>query len=308
MTDARRGLLYGVIVYGLWGVVPLFWKLLADVPPAEIVAHRAVWGVVVLLGICAIAGALPAVRAGLRSPRVVRAMLTSATLIAFNWGVFIYAVATHHVLDVSLGYFINPLLSVGLGVIVLGERLRRAQIAALVLATVGVVVMAVQVGHVPWIALLLASSFAGYGFVRKRAPIDSLPGGTIETALLAGAGAIYLGWLAVHGDGVVGHAPLRTHALLALAGIVTAGPLLLFTAAARRLPLSTLGFLQYLAPSLQFVVAVTAFGEQLSTGRLAAFGCIWLALALFSIDLWRGRPVVIKTASTSRAGSSPARR
>lgn len=291
MTDARRGLWFGVTAYALWGAVPLFWKLLAHVSPTEIVAHRAVWGVLVLLALCAATGALPALRAAARDRRVVGLMALSALLIALNWIVFIYAVSIHHVLDVSLGYFINPLLSVALGVVVLRERLRPAQLAAIALATVGVVVMAWQVGHVPWLALAMAATFAGYGLVRKLAPVASLPGSTIETGLLALLGGPWLIWLGARGAGTLGATDTTTTLLLLSTGLVTALPLLLFTAAARRLPLSTIGFLQYLAPSGQFVVAITAFAEPLATGRLVAFGFIWLGLAVFSIDLWRGRRV-----------------
>jgi chloramphenicol-sensitive protein RarD len=283
----RRGLAYGVLVYALWGIIPVFWKQLEDVPPLEVLAHRAVWGIVVLVLLVRATGSGAAMREAARDRRVLAAMALSGVLVAINWGTFVGAVATGHLLDASLGYFINPLTSVALGTLVLRERLRPLQWLAIGLATVGVALIAWRAGQVPWISLLLAGSWGLYGLVRKVAKVESLVGSTIETALLAPIAAAYLLYLAATGDGALGRAPGSTEALLAATGIVTAGPLLLFTSAARRLPLSTLGFLQYLAPTGQFLLAVAAFGEPLEQGKLAAFGLIWLGLAVFSIDLWR---------------------
>jgi chloramphenicol-sensitive protein RarD len=286
-----------VLAYGLWGLVPLFWKLLADVPPAEVLAHRTVWGLAVFLLLVRASGNGAAVRAAARDLRVRAAMALSALLIAINWGAFLTAVATGHLLDASLGYFINPLVSVALGMLVLRERLRALQWLAIGLAAAGVALIAWRAEQLPWLSLVLAGSWGCYGLVRKVARVESLVGSTIETGLLAPLGVAYLVYLAAAGGGVLGRGPSSIQALLVATGVVTAGPLLLFTSAARRLPLSTLGFVQYLTPSGHFLIAVAAFGEPLAEGKLAAFGFIWIGLAVFSIDLWR---------TTGRAARRPA--
>ena len=287
MTETRRGLAYGVAAYGLWGIVPVYWKLLGDVSPVEILAHRVAWGIVAFAAIAWIAGAAPAVRTALADRRTLAMMALSGTLLVINWGTFIGAVATGHLLDASLGYFINPLVSVGLGTIVLRERLRRLQWIAIGLAVAGVVILIWRAGQVPWISMVLATTFGAYGLVRKLARVESLAGSTLETALLAPLAVIYLVVLAARGGGELGHASAGTQLLLLSTGVVTAVPLLLFTSAARRLPLSTLGFLQYLAPTGQFVLAVGVYGEAFARDQLLAFGFIWLGLAAFSADLVR---------------------
>lgn len=283
----RRGLAYGVLAYGLWGGVPLFWKLFDDVPPAEVLAHRAVWGLAVFALLARASRSGAAVRAAARDRRALAAMALSALLIAINWGTFLTAVATKHLLDVSLGYFMNPLVSVALGTLVLRERLRALQWLSIGLAIAGVALLAWRAGRLPWISLVLASTWGCYGLVRKVARVEALAGSTIETGLLAPLAIAYLAYLAATGGGALGRGPASIHALLVSTGLVTAGPLLLFTSAARRLPLSTLGFIQYLTPSGHFLLAVAAFGEPLAEGKLAAFGFIWVGLAVFSIDLWR---------------------
>jgi chloramphenicol-sensitive protein RarD len=246
-----------------------------------------VWGLACFAILTVATGQRGAVRAALRDRKIVLTLAGSGALLAFNWGLFIWATLSGHLLQASLGYFINPLLSVALGVIFLRERLRRLQLVAIVLAAVGVAWLAQGTGP-PWIALTLATSFALYGLLRKTAPVAALAGSTVETALMAPAAIAYLAWIA--GDatrGAFGHAGGHTHALLAGTGLVTALPLLWFTAAARRLPLAIVGFLQYLAPTCQFFTAVLVFGEPLDRDKLAAFGFIWLALAVFSVDLVR---------------------
>jgi len=298
----RRGLLHGLLAYSLWGFVPLFWKLLEGVAPVEVLAHRVVWGCAVFVAFTRAMGIGAEVRRAAQDRSVLGAMALSGALIAINWGVFVGAVATGHLLDASLGYFINPLVSVALGTVVLRERLRPLQRLSILLAAIGVTLIAWSAGQMPWISLVLAGSFGLYGLVRKIARVESLVGSTIETALLAPIAAGYLVYLAASGQGALGHAPAATEALLIATGLVTAGPLLLFTSAARRLPLSTVGFLQYLTPTGHFLIAVAAFGEPLAEGRLAAFGFIWLGLGVFSIDLWRA-------AQARRvAGGPPARR
>lgn len=291
MTDdhARRraGLLLGLGAYLLWGVLPLYFKALAAVAPTEIVAHRIVWSLLFLGALATIWRRWPAIRAAVTTPRVLLTLVATSVLIGINWLVYIYAVISDHVLEGSLGYYLNPLVNVLLGVVLLKERLSRAQLFATLLAAAGVAVLAAGAGSGLWISLTLAASFALYGFVRKVAPVDSLEGLSIETAILAPLALGWLIWLRHAGTAGFGEQGLTVDLLLMLGGAVTAIPLLLFTAAARRLPYSTLGFLQYIAPSLQFLLAVLAFGEPLTVPHLVCFGAIWTALAIFTFEGWR---------------------
>jgi chloramphenicol-sensitive protein RarD len=287
VNETRRGILHGALAYGLWGVVPAFWKLLGSVNPLEILGHRVVWGLCTLLGLVAATGRIAPTRQALRDRRVVAAMAASAVLISVNWGTFVYAVSAGRLLEASLGYFINPLVSVALGVAVLGERLRAAQKLAIALAALGVTALALHRGQPPYLALVLAVTFGLYGLVRKTAKVESLSGSTIETALIFPFALVGLGALALRGEGALGHAAPSLHLLLLATGAVTTIPLLLFTSAARRLPLSTVGFLQYLAPTGQFLLAVLAYREPFSAAALGSFAIIWAALAVFSYDVWR---------------------
>ncbi|MEZ4363879.1 MAG: EamA family transporter RarD [Kofleriaceae bacterium] len=290
MHPARRGIVYGVLAYGLWGIVPVFWKQLGSVPPLELLGHRVVWGLLTLLALSLVSGRWGALRAAVRDRRVRRSMLVSSVLLTINWGIFVYAVSANRMVDASMGYFINPLVSVALGVLALGERLRRPQQLALGLAALGVCTLTVQRGAPPYLALVLAGSFGFYGLVRKTARVDSLAGTALETALMTPLALLLLGALAARGGGALGHAPLRVELLLLATGVVTTVPLLLFTAAARRLPLTTVGFLQYLAPTGQLLLAVGVYGEPFDGATLLAFGLIWLGLAVFSLDAWRAVP------------------
>lgn len=287
MSASRRGLAYGIAAYGLWGIAPLYWKLLAGVSPVEILAHRVVWGVLAFFAIAWAVGVVPAVRSALRDPRTAALMALSGALLVVNWGVFVDAVTTGHLLDASLGYFIIPLLSVGLGMVVLRERLRRLQWIAIGSAAIGVAIQTWRAGHLPWISVVLAGSFAAYGLIRKLARVESLAGSTLETALLVPLAAGYLAILELRGAGHLGHAAASTQLLLVATGVVTAVPLLLFNSAARQLPLSTLGFLQYLGPTCQFLLAILLYGEAFARDQLIAFGFIWIGLAAFSVDLVR---------------------
>jgi len=302
VNESRRGLSYGIAAYSLWGLAPLFWKLLGGVSPLEILAHRVVWGAVAFYAIVSLAGAGPAVRAALRDRQTVAAMALSGTLLAINWGTFVGAVATGHILDASLGYFIIPLLSVGLGMVVLHERLRRLQWLAIGFAVIGVALLTWHAGRVPWISVVVATTFGAYGLVRKLARVESLAGSTIETALIAPIAAAYLVIQAWRGEGQLGHAATGTQLLLLSTGVVTAVPLMLFTSAARRLPLSTIGFLQYLGPTGQFGLAVGVYGEAFSREQLVAFGFIWVGLAVFSVDLVRQAPRWRSATPISRIG------
>jgi chloramphenicol-sensitive protein RarD len=283
----RAGLLFGLGAYLCWGVMPLYFKLIAQIAPTEIVAHRILWSLLFLGALATLWRRWPAIRAAATTGRVLTTMVATALLIAVNWLVYVYAVVSGHVLEGSLGYYLNPLVNVLLGVFLLKERLSRPQIAAVALAAAGVAILAAGAGSGLWISLTLAASFALYGFLRKIAPVDSLEGLSIETAILAPVAFGWLLWL--QAQGTLGFTRFGTDIdlLLALGGAVTAIPLLLFTAAARRLPYSTLGFLQYIAPSLQFLLAVLVFGEPLTTAHLVCFAAIWSALAIFTIDGWR---------------------
>lgn len=278
---SRTGLIQGALAYSLWGLVAAYWKLLGNVGPVELIAHRAVWGLFAFVAITIAFGEGPALRSALRDMRLVGVMAVSGGLLAINWGVFVWATLTGHLLDASLGYFINPLISVALGTIVLGERLRRLQWIAIALAAIGVSLLTWRVGHVPWISLLLAVTFGLYGLVRKTARVEALVGSTIETVLMAPVAAVYLATM--HGGSFV-HGG-STAILLLGTGVITAVPLVLFTSAARALPLSVVGFLQYLAPTGQFLLAVLAYGEPLARDKLLAFVWIWAGLVVFSIDL-----------------------
>jgi chloramphenicol-sensitive protein RarD len=283
----RAGLMLGVGAYLLWGVLPLYFKALARVAPTEIVAHRIVWSLLFLGVLATLWRRWPAIRAAVATSRVLITLMVTALLIGVNWLTYIYAVVSGHVLEGSLGYYLNPLVNVLLGVVLLKERLSRAQMFAVLLAATGVAVLAAGAGSGLWISLTLAASFALYGFIRKVAPVDSLEGLSIETALLAPLALGWIFWLQQTGAIGFGQLGLATDLLLALGGAITAIPLLLFTAAARRLPYSTLGFLQYIAPSLQFLLAVLAFGEPLTAAHMICFGAIWTALIIFTADGWR---------------------
>jgi chloramphenicol-sensitive protein RarD len=291
MTDdqktRRAGLWLGFSAYLIWGFLPLYFKLVAQVSPAEIVAHRIIWSLILLGVLATLLRRWPEIRAAIGTGRVLTTLVVTALLIAVNWLVYIYAILNGRVLEGSLGYYLNPLVNVMLGVVLLKERLSRVQVFACLLAGAGVAVLAVGAGAGLWISLTLAITFALYGFLRKVAPVDALEGLWIETAILA---PVALGWIMLlqhRGVGGFGAYGLTTDLLLVLGGAVTATPLLLFTAAAKRLPYSTLGFLQYIAPSLQFLLAVLAFGEPLTRAHLVCFAAIWTALAIFSIDGWR---------------------
>ncbi|MDB4960782.1 MAG: rarD [Myxococcales bacterium] len=283
-----RGVLQGVLAYALWGIVPLYWKSLDRVSAAELVAHRVLWGVGALLIFVVAAGQSSTLLAALRQARLVAVMGLSGTVLAINWGVFVWATTSGHLLDASLGYFINPLVSIALGTLVLRERLRPLQWIAIALAMMGVAVLTWRVGRVPWTALVLAFTFGTYGLIRKVAKVKALVGSAIETILLAPVAVVYLGVLG--SQGAFGHADAATHLLLIGTGVVTAVPLVLFTSAARELPLTMVGFLQYLAPTGQFLVATFMFREPLANAQLAAFVLIWIGLAVFSVDLWRRVP------------------
>ena len=281
------GTLAAIGAYTLWGLVPLYWPLLAPATPLEVLAHRVVWTLLFVLGLLWVSHGWREVRRALTVRRTRALLATAAVLVTINWGVFIWAVTNGYVLESSLGYFINPLISVLLGVVILGERLRPLQWGAVALGTLGVMVITFGYGRLPLVSLALAMSFGLYGLVKKRAGVDAIPSLAVETGFAAPVALGYLAWLVVSGAGSFGHHGPGHTLLLAGAGIITAVPLLLFGAAAIRIPLSRLGILQYVGPALQFLLGLFVFNEVMTATRWAGFVLVWLALAVFTADALR---------------------
>ena len=284
MPETRRGAVLGVVAYALWGLFPLYWSLLESAGAVEILSHRVVWSLVLVGGLLAARSGPGWVRALRRRPRALALSALASVVIAVNWGTYIWGVNSGHVVEASLGYFINPLVTVVLGVVVLGERLRRAQWAAVGVAAVAVTGLTVDYGRPPWLALVLASTFAVYGLLKKTTGMGAVEGLAVETAVLAPLALGYLAWLAGRGDATFGAAGTGHALLLIGSGAITAVPLLLFGAAARLVPLTVLGLLQYLAPTIQFLLGVLLYGESMPAARLAGFAVLWSALALFAAD------------------------
>ncbi len=277
----RRGLLYGLGAYLVWGLVPLFWPLVRQAGAVEILAHRVVWSLVIATALALIL--LP--RRWLRpllNRRTLTLLALAAAFVAVNWGVYIWAVNSGHVVEAALGYYINPIFTVLLGVIFLRERLARTQWVAVGFAAAAVLVLTADYGQPPWVALILASSFATYGLLKNRINSGAVATLTVESAMLTPAALVYLGYLQATGSLTFGHLGWAHSLLLAAAGLVTVVPLLLFSAAAVRIPLSTLGLLQYLTPTVQFLLGVFYFGEAMSPARWAGFALIWAALLILS--------------------------
>jgi chloramphenicol-sensitive protein RarD len=281
-VSSSEGIWYAVSAYTVFGLFPLYWKLLGRVPPLQTVSHRVLWSCVVVFALIAASGRSQAIRLAALPRRVILLYATAALAIAINWFVYIWAVNAGLVVQTALGYFITPLVNVLLGVVLLRERLRRAQWIAVALAAAGVSYLTLYYRAPPWIALALAASFGSYGLLKKMAPLDAVQGMAVETSILLVPAIV---WLAVEdhaGRGAFGHAgPLLT-LLMVGAGPVTTLPLLLFAAAARRIPLSLMGMLQYINPTIQFLLGVFLFQEPFSRGQFAGFACVWAALVLFA--------------------------
>ena len=287
-SGMRDGIVAAIAAYLIWGLVPIFFKQLTTVPAGEIIAHRVVWSLLVMTAILAFSrGFQDAWKIAREPARLFRIAIASA-LVMGNWLTFVYGVNAGRILETSLGYFILPLFNVALGVIVLKERLRSLQWLAVALATMGVALEAVSLGELPWISLVLASTFGVYGLLRKQLPLDAASGLFLETACITPFALVYLAWLAFDGHASFGLVPYRDGLLIA-SGAITAIPLLLFAIGARRLPLNVMGFLQYLAPTLSFLVAVFVYGEPMNSVRLTSFALIWIGLAVFTVDLLRHR-------------------
>lgn len=280
----RRGILYALATYLIWGFLPVYLKALKQVPAMEILAHRIVWSLVFLTIILSWRREWTFIRQALANRRVAVIYAITGCLLGVNWLTYIWGVNAGYIVETSLGYFINPLVSVLFGMVFLRERLRPWQWLPVGLATLGVLYLTWTYGSLPWIALLLAGTFGLYGLVKKVAPLGSLHGLTLETGVLFLPAVVYLGLIEVQGGGLYGHGGLKLTILLTLAGVVTAVPLLLFGAAVRQVPLSVMGLMQYLAPTCQFLLGVFVYGEPFSPQRLLGFSLVWAALLIFWIE------------------------
>lgn len=294
----RGGVLLGIGAYGLWGLFPLYFARLDPAAPLEVLAHRILWSVVVVVGLLAVVRHLGAARATLADRRALRLLAGAAVLIAINWGVYIYAVSVDRVLEAALGYFITPLVSVAFGVLIFKERLRRTQWLALGLGTVAVVILTAYYGGFPWIALVLAASFGSYGLLKKLAGAGAAEGLAVETLLLLIPAGAFLAVLGEAGDATFASEGVGHALLLAAAGPITAIPLLLFSACVTRVPLTTVGLLQYVTPVLQFLIGWLVAGEALPLSRWAGFLLVWAALVALT---WDG----LRAANARRAAGPP---
>jgi len=297
----RVGVAYGVAAYGLWGLFPLYWPLLEPAGAVEILAHRMVWSLFVVVGILLVRRRLSGVRRLGRRRYLL--LVAAAVVITLNWGVYIWGVNSGHVVETSLGYFINPLFTVLLGVFVLRERLRRLQWLAVAIGAVAVTVLAVDYGRLPWIALALAVSFGTYGLIKKKAQVGAAEGLAVETAVMFLPATAFLLLLQATGEGTWGSGSAGRTLLLVGAGVVTAVPLRFFGAAATRVPLTTLGLLQYLAPVLQFLIGVFIAHEEMPPARVAGFAIVWLALAVFTYDSIRSYRRQLRIAASEISAS-----
>ena len=284
MPDSRRGLVLGALAYTLWGVFPLYWTVLEPAGAIELLAHRIIWSVVTMLAILVLWRRVGQFTALLRDRRKVLIIAVAAVVITLNWGGYIWGVNNGRVVETSLGYFINPLVTVLMGVLVLGERLRRLQWIAMGIAFVAVVVLTVDYGRPPWIALLLAFSFGTYGLAKKQAGVGAVESITLETLLIAPFAAAYVAWLVSTGESNFGSHGAGHALLFTTTGIITAVPLMLFGAAAIRVSMVSLGLLQYLAPTIQFALGLLVFDEPMPGSRWIGFSLVWVALAIFTVE------------------------
>lgn len=284
--EAAKGVMFGLAAYMMWGCFPLFFALFDGVPAFEILIHRILWSCLFLIGLISVLKRWSPVVAALSEPKRLSRVLACAFLIALNWGVYIYAVESKQVLQASLGYFLTPLVNVGLGILVLREVMAKLQLVALILATLAIGIQFVLLGEMPWLSLILAFSFGTYGLFRKQVPLDGLSGLFVETLLLMPLALLAFSWLTLEGSSHFA-GETRTTLLLIASGILTALPLMAFAGATRRLRLATIGFLMYINPSMQFFIALLIFKEALSLIQLLTFVLIWTGLALYSYSAWQ---------------------
>lgn len=282
--QSKRGVLYALFAYSFWGLIPAYYKNFEHISPNEMTAHRALWSAALGLGMLAVLGRLPGFIKIYGQPKLLGLLLLSGVCISSNWLMFLWAVDNDRMVEASMGYFINPLFSVMLGVVLLGERLRKGQIVSIVLAAMGVAYIVVSYGNVPWIAILLPFTFGMYGFIRKHTPVDSIGGLTAETSFMLPFAIGYVAWLTVRDASHFGTASLGDTAFLVSVGPITLLPLTLFAAAARRVRLATLGLLQYLSPSLTFLLAVLVYREHFDRVKLVAFLFIWASLLIYTLE------------------------
>ncbi len=287
--DTVSGFFFALTAYLLWGFLPLYMKAMAHIPPAEVIAHRVIWSVPIAVAVIAVLGRTADLSRALRSPRMLGMAALTAALISVNWGIYVWAIGSGHALDAALGYYINPLFSIFLGAVLLRERMRPAQLAAVGLAAVAVGVLTWEAGRLPLVALGLTLSWGAYAYLKKWLPIGPNQGFTLEVLILLPAAIAYVGWLGATGAGHFMAGVGWDTALLFGCGVVTAGPLMIYANGAKRLRLSTIAIMQYIAPTMIFITAVFVFDEAFSTVKLAAFALIWVALVVYSVSMLRGR-------------------
>lgn len=289
-SSTRTGSIFAVMALSAWGLLPIYWKQLSTVPSIEVIGHRAVWSLLFLTVFCCLRGAVGELVAVARSPKKSATLALTGTLIAINWLVYVWGVTTGQLVEASLGYFLSPLVTIALGALVLRESLSPRKKVAVALASAGVLLKTVSAGTAPWLGLTLAVSMSLYGFLRKRCGVSALAGLTVETAILAPFALMYLGYLALNGESHYTSEGPTTTLLLTLTGVATSLPLIWFVRASQLLPLSTLGILQYLSPTLQFLLAVGVYKEAMTPSAYVSFSCIWAAIALYlSGDMLRRR-------------------
>jgi chloramphenicol-sensitive protein RarD len=295
--SSQSGAIAAAAAFLFWGVVPIYWKQMQGVSAAELIAHRIVWSLFFLIGVVAWQGNFAALRPGFAGVRAVGLNLLAGILLTLNWGVYVWAVNEGHVIETSLGYFLVPLCNVAVGSLVLHEKLRPLQWTAIALAAIGVLLLLVRVGHIPWVALSLAFTWTSYGLLKKKSALGPIAGLTVETLLLFPIAATLLLWWHHTGEGALGRIDARTQAFVLSAGVVTAVPLVLFAYGAQRIRLTTLGLLQYLAPTTQFFIGLYIYREPFDAARLQAFGLIWIGLVIYTADaFWTQRRHIMKAA------------
>ena len=289
MTEHKRGLLFGLAAYTLWGAFPLYWRLLDVSPPFEVLAHRVIWSVAFALLLVTVSRQWREIKPIVKNPKSIAWLFGAAVVVTMNWGVFIYGISIDRVLEGSLGYFINPIFTVAIGVIFLGESLRPLQWVAIGLGVISIVIFTVDYGHLPYIALALALTFAFYGLIKKQVGVSALAGFTVETAIILPFALGFLYFLNQQGENTFGQLGAWHAAAMIGGGIITAIPLLLFAGAANRIPLSTLGILQYIGPIMQFVIGWLIFNEPMTSGQWIGFTVVWAAVVVFTWESFAHR-------------------
>jgi chloramphenicol-sensitive protein RarD len=287
--DSLSGFLYALTAYLLWGFLPLYMKALAHIPPVEVIAHRVLWSVPIAVAVIAWLGRTDDLKAALKSPRMLGMGAMTAALISVNWGIYVWAIGSGHALDAALGYYINPLFSIFLGAVLLGERMGKTQMVAIALAVVAVGILTWEAGRLPVVALGLTVTWGFYAYLKRRLPIGPNQGFTLEVLILLLPALAYIGWLLSHGAGHFLEGVAWDNALLLGCGIVTAVPLMIYANGAKRLTLSTIAIMQYIAPTMIFLTAVFIFGEPFSGVKLVAFALIWTALVIYSAPMLAAR-------------------